>query len=206
MAVDRAAGRLSLGLKPSYFADLSEGEEGEEGEAGAGPDFDAEVEAALASEVGGQRPASQWAANNRPVSCGCVLALSVGRALWAWWPSSQPVHGRWCSGGAERCWVGREHARGGGARPGARARLSSAPAAPRPPQDEELGREMGGSDSEGGSESEGEDGAEPMEEEGSEGAEPFDLDDEIGAAAGGGEEVFDDASGSGESGSESEDD
>ena len=47
MAVDKAAGRLSLGLKPSYFEDLSDVEEEADGEAAQGPDFDEELEAAM---------------------------------------------------------------------------------------------------------------------------------------------------------------
>lgn len=51
LKVDRSVGRLSLGLKPSYFEGLDpaqlRGEGSDEEE-----DFDAEVEAALAAEVG----------------------------------------------------------------------------------------------------------------------------------------------------------
>lgn len=49
MKVDKAANRLSLSLKPSYFEGMSE-EEGAISEEEAGPDFDEELEAALAEE------------------------------------------------------------------------------------------------------------------------------------------------------------
>lgn len=49
LKVDRAAGRLSLGLKPSYFADLSDQEAGSDEEGGE-PDFDADLEAAMEAE------------------------------------------------------------------------------------------------------------------------------------------------------------
>lgn len=44
--MDKAAGRLSLGLKPSYFEGMSDLEE-EEAPGEEGPDFDDELQAAL---------------------------------------------------------------------------------------------------------------------------------------------------------------
>lgn len=52
LKVDAAQGKLSLGLKPSYFEDLSDLEgSGNEGDEGAAADFDAELEAASDSDA-----------------------------------------------------------------------------------------------------------------------------------------------------------
>ena len=47
LSVDKAAGRLNLGLKPSYFEGLSDVEASDEDQEAVGADFDEELEAAM---------------------------------------------------------------------------------------------------------------------------------------------------------------